>query len=176
MDMCWKFQLEMLVFHLTTVDSTWKRDNTCWELFGYQTFLVTWARKPGFLSYSCKLYAQWNSWLRSILMITLLIQIRSRIGYCPQDDPVLNHMTGQEVLIMYARLRGVPEPDISKYVETFLYAVQLEANADDFVHIYRSDIMLLQLSCLLVFLLFRMKACKLNPIHLSHRGNDCETV
>uniref|UniRef100_A0A8C0NPP3 ABC transporter domain-containing protein n=1 Tax=Canis lupus familiaris TaxID=9615 RepID=A0A8C0NPP3_CANLF len=63
-------------------------------------------------------------------------KIRSRIGYCPQDDPVLNHMTGQEVLIMYARLRGVPEPDISKYVETFLYAVQLEANADDFVHIY----------------------------------------
>nr|XP_025839579.1 ATP-binding cassette sub-family A member 3-like [Vulpes vulpes] len=63
-------------------------------------------------------------------------KIRSRIGYCPQDDPVLNHMTGQEVLIMYARLRGVPEPDISKYVETFLYAVQLEANADDFVYIY----------------------------------------
>lgn len=107
-------------------------------------------------------------------MITLLIQIRSRIGYCPQNDPILNHMTGQEMLMMYARLQGVPEPDICKYVETFLYAMHLETNAHEFVHIYRSDIVLLQLSCLLVFLLFRMNACKLNLIHLSHRGNGCE--
>lgn len=107
-------------------------------------------------------------------MIILLIQIRSRIGYCPQDDPILNHMTGQEMLVMYARLRGVPEPDICKYVETFLYATHLETNADEFVHIYRSDIMLLQLSCLLVFLLFKMNAWKINLIHLSHRGNDYE--
>ncbi|XP_045632438.1 phospholipid-transporting ATPase ABCA3-like [Ursus americanus] len=63
-------------------------------------------------------------------------KIRSRIGYCPQDDPILNHMTGQEMLVMYARLRGVPEPDICKYVETFLYATHLETNADEFVHIY----------------------------------------
>ncbi|XP_039090343.1 ATP-binding cassette sub-family A member 3-like [Hyaena hyaena] len=63
-------------------------------------------------------------------------KIRSRIGYCPQDDPLLNHMTGHEVLIMYARLRGVPEPDICKYVETFLHAVHLETNANNFVHIY----------------------------------------
>ncbi|XP_035969082.2 phospholipid-transporting ATPase ABCA3-like [Halichoerus grypus] len=63
-------------------------------------------------------------------------KIRSRIGYCPQDDPMLNHMTGQEMLMMYARLQGVPEPDIYKYVETFLYAMHLETNADEFVHIY----------------------------------------
>ncbi|XP_047569280.1 phospholipid-transporting ATPase ABCA3-like [Lutra lutra] len=63
-------------------------------------------------------------------------KIRSRIGYCPQNDPILNHMTGQEMLMMYARLRGVPEPDICKYVETFLYAMHLETNADEFVHIY----------------------------------------
>ncbi|XP_004398889.1 PREDICTED: ATP-binding cassette sub-family A member 3-like [Odobenus rosmarus divergens] len=63
-------------------------------------------------------------------------KIRSRIGYCPQDDPMLNHMTGQEMLMMYARLRGVPEPDICKYVENFLYAMHLETNADEFVHIY----------------------------------------
>uniref|UniRef100_A0A8C7AJQ6 ABC transporter domain-containing protein n=1 Tax=Neovison vison TaxID=452646 RepID=A0A8C7AJQ6_NEOVI len=63
-------------------------------------------------------------------------KIRSRIGYCPQNDPILNHMTGQEMLMMYARLQGVPEPDICKYVETFLYAMHLETNAHEFVHIY----------------------------------------
>lgn len=70
-------------------------------------------------------------------MITLLIQVRSRIGYCPQSDPMLNHMTGRELLIMYARLRGVPEPDIYKYVETFLHSMHLETQADKFVNIYR---------------------------------------
>ncbi|XP_070088304.1 phospholipid-transporting ATPase ABCA3-like isoform X19 [Equus przewalskii] len=63
-------------------------------------------------------------------------KVRSRIGYCPQSDPMLNHMTGRELLIMYARLRGVPEPDIYKYVETFLHSMHLETQADKFVNIY----------------------------------------
>nr|XP_008539493.1 PREDICTED: ATP-binding cassette sub-family A member 3-like [Equus przewalskii] len=49
---------------------------------------------------------------------------------------MLNHMTGRELLIMYARLRGVPEPDIYKYVETFLHSMHLETQADKFVNIY----------------------------------------
>uniref|UniRef100_A0A8C6FXX0 ABC transporter domain-containing protein n=1 Tax=Moschus moschiferus TaxID=68415 RepID=A0A8C6FXX0_MOSMO len=63
-------------------------------------------------------------------------KIRSRIGYCPQSDPMLSHMTGREVLIMYARLRGVPEPDISMYVETFLLSMHLETHADKLVCTY----------------------------------------
>ncbi|XP_014652680.1 PREDICTED: ATP-binding cassette sub-family A member 3-like [Ceratotherium simum simum] len=63
-------------------------------------------------------------------------KVRSRIGYCPQSNPVLNHMTGRELLIMYARLRGVPEPEIYKYVETFLHSMHLETHADKSVHIY----------------------------------------
>ncbi|XP_070340894.1 phospholipid-transporting ATPase ABCA3-like isoform X2 [Equus asinus] len=66
-------------------------------------------------------------------------KVRSRIGYCPQSDPMLNHMTGRELLIMYARLRGVPEPDIYKYVETFLHSMHLETQADKFVNIYRGN-------------------------------------
>lgn len=68
---------------------------------------------------------------------TILIQVRSRIGYCTQSDPVINHMTGQELLIMYARLHGVPEPKINKYVEIFLHSMHLETYADKFVHTYR---------------------------------------
>uniref|UniRef100_A0A8B9YMI8 ABC transporter domain-containing protein n=1 Tax=Bos mutus grunniens TaxID=30521 RepID=A0A8B9YMI8_BOSMU len=63
-------------------------------------------------------------------------KIRSRIGYCPQSDPMLGHMTGREVLIMYARLRGVPEPDIGMYVETFLYSMHMETHADKLVCTY----------------------------------------
>ncbi|KAM5329747.1 phospholipid-transporting ATPase ABCA3-like [Glossophaga mutica] len=63
-------------------------------------------------------------------------KVRSRIGYCPQSDPVLNHMTGRELMIMYARLQGVPEPNIYKYVETFLHSMHLETHADKFLYTY----------------------------------------
>uniref|UniRef100_A0A8C8UED2 ATP-binding cassette, sub-family A member 16 n=1 Tax=Peromyscus maniculatus bairdii TaxID=230844 RepID=A0A8C8UED2_PERMB len=63
-------------------------------------------------------------------------KIRSRIGYCPQSESVLNHMTGRELLIMYSRLWGVPEEDINKYVETFLHSVHLEHFADQFIYTY----------------------------------------
>ncbi|XP_043771460.1 phospholipid-transporting ATPase ABCA3-like [Cervus elaphus] len=63
-------------------------------------------------------------------------KIRSRIGYCPQSDPMLSHMTGREMLIMYARLRGVPEPDIGMYVETFLHSMHMETHADKLVCTY----------------------------------------
>ncbi|XP_006867295.1 PREDICTED: ATP-binding cassette sub-family A member 3-like [Chrysochloris asiatica] len=63
-------------------------------------------------------------------------EIRSRIGYCPQSDPLLNYMTGRELLLMYARLWGVPEPDIYAYVEDFLYSMHLETHADNFIHTY----------------------------------------
>uniref|UniRef100_A0A8C9DPX7 ABC transporter domain-containing protein n=1 Tax=Prolemur simus TaxID=1328070 RepID=A0A8C9DPX7_PROSS len=63
-------------------------------------------------------------------------KVRSRIGHCPQSDCVLNHMTGRELLMMYARLWGVPEPSIYKYVEAFLHSVYLKTHADEFVHTY----------------------------------------
>ncbi|XP_060028821.1 phospholipid-transporting ATPase ABCA3-like isoform X2 [Erinaceus europaeus] len=64
-------------------------------------------------------------------------KVRSRIGYCPEIDHILmNHMTGQESLMMYARLRGVPEPHLYKYVNTFLYMLHLESHANKFVSRY----------------------------------------
>ncbi|XP_051003132.1 phospholipid-transporting ATPase ABCA3-like [Acomys russatus] len=63
-------------------------------------------------------------------------KIRSRIGYCPQSESVLNHMTGRELLIMYASLWGVPEPDINEYAEAFLHSVHVEHIADQFIHTY----------------------------------------
>nr|KAF6490070.1 hypothetical protein HJG59_010432 [Molossus molossus] len=66
-------------------------------------------------------------------------KVRSRIGYCPQSDPTLKHMTGRELLIMYARLQGVPEPNIYKYVEIFLHSMNLETHADKFVYTYSGE-------------------------------------
>ncbi|XP_004373509.1 ATP-binding cassette sub-family A member 3-like [Trichechus manatus latirostris] len=63
-------------------------------------------------------------------------QIRSRISYCPQSDAMLNYMTGRELLSMYARLWGVPEPDIYEYVEAFLHSMHLETHADKLIYTY----------------------------------------
>ncbi|XP_058536704.1 phospholipid-transporting ATPase ABCA3-like isoform X4 [Ochotona princeps] len=71
-----------------------------------------------------------------ISIVEHIRKVRSRIGYCPQPDSMLNHMTGRELLVMYARLWGVPEPDICKYVEAFLHSVSLDAYADKFVYTY----------------------------------------
>lgn len=64
-------------------------------------------------------------------------QVRQRIGYCPQFDALLDHMTGRETLVMYARLRGIPERHISAYVENTLRGLLLEPHANKLVRTYR---------------------------------------
>ena len=38
--------------------------------------------------------------------------MRRELGYCPQFDAFDNMLTGREILIFYARLRGVPEKEV----------------------------------------------------------------
>lgn len=64
--------------------------------------------------------------------------MQQRIGYCPQFDAVLDHMTGRETLSMYARLRGIPEKYVSGCVENVLRSLLLEPHADKLVRSYRS--------------------------------------
>ncbi|XP_049644107.1 phospholipid-transporting ATPase ABCA3-like [Suncus etruscus] len=71
-----------------------------------------------------------------INIIENIWKVRSKIGYSPERNPMMTHMTGRELLIMYARLRGVPEPDIYKYVEAFIFSLHLETHADEFVSKY----------------------------------------
>ncbi|XP_074866754.1 phospholipid-transporting ATPase ABCA3 [Carettochelys insculpta] len=63
-------------------------------------------------------------------------KVQQRIGYCPQFDALLDHMTGRETLSMYARLRGIPERYISSCVENMLRGLLLEAHADKLVRSY----------------------------------------
>lgn len=52
------------------------------------------------------------------------------IGYCPQFDALLDHLTGRETLRMFARLRGVPErlidPTIKSLAEELLITQHLD--------------------------------------------------
>ncbi|KAK1877293.1 ATP-binding cassette sub-family A member 3 [Dissostichus eleginoides] len=63
-------------------------------------------------------------------------KVQQRIGYCPQFDAVLDHMTGRETLSMYSRLRGIPERYVSGCVENVLRSLLLEPHADKLVRSY----------------------------------------
>uniref|UniRef100_A0A8C9ZQ24 ATP binding cassette subfamily A member 3 n=1 Tax=Sander lucioperca TaxID=283035 RepID=A0A8C9ZQ24_SANLU len=63
-------------------------------------------------------------------------KVQQRIGYCPQFDAVLDHMTGRETLSMYARLRGIPEKYVSGCVENVLRSLLLEPHADKLIRSY----------------------------------------
>nr|AKC42130.1 ABCA3 [Petromyzon marinus] len=69
-------------------------------------------------------------------ILTDIRKVQQRIGYCPQFDGLLEHMTGRETLWMYARLRGVPERLIPAMVDDALRALLVEAYADKLVRTY----------------------------------------
>ncbi|EPQ04799.1 ATP-binding cassette sub-family A member 3 [Myotis brandtii] len=63
-------------------------------------------------------------------------KVKSRVGYCPQSDALLEYMTGREIMIMYARLWGVSESQIQLYVSKWLTSLQLESHADRIIRTY----------------------------------------
>nr|XP_045726662.1 phospholipid-transporting ATPase ABCA3-like [Mirounga angustirostris] len=65
-----------------------------------------------------------------------LQKVKSRVGYCPQSDALLEYMTGREIMIMCARLWGVSEPQIQLYVNRWLSSMQLEPHADKLIRTY----------------------------------------
>ncbi|XP_038184150.1 ATP-binding cassette sub-family A member 17-like [Arvicola amphibius] len=65
-----------------------------------------------------------------------LAKVRQWIGYCPEFDALLNFMTGREMLVMYARIRGVPECLIKICVDQILEDLLLHMYADKLVKTY----------------------------------------
>ena len=39
-------------------------------------------------------------------------QFLSKIGYCPQFDAIIDHMTAEEMLVLFGRLRGIAENNV----------------------------------------------------------------
>ncbi|XP_062377373.1 retinal-specific phospholipid-transporting ATPase ABCA4a [Sardina pilchardus] len=50
-------------------------------------------------------------------ILTNILDVHQNMGYCPQFDAIDELLTGREHLHMYARLRGVPESEISRVAE-----------------------------------------------------------
>ncbi|KAM6155210.1 phospholipid-transporting ATPase ABCA3-like [Rhynchocyon petersi] len=65
-----------------------------------------------------------------------IFKVRSRVGYCPQSEALLEYMTGREILTMYARIWGVSETQIHPYVSHWLKSLGLEFYADKFIYTY----------------------------------------
>ncbi|XP_036605129.1 ATP-binding cassette sub-family A member 3-like [Trichosurus vulpecula] len=63
-------------------------------------------------------------------------EVRKIIGYCPQFSALLDHMTGREMLMMYARLRGIPESHIQRYADQILRMLLMEAHSDKITKTY----------------------------------------
>ncbi|KAI4893928.1 hypothetical protein NFI96_021121, partial [Prochilodus magdalenae] len=47
-------------------------------------------------------------------ILTNILDVYQNMGYCPQFDAIDDLLTGREHLHLYARLRGVPESEISR--------------------------------------------------------------
>ncbi|XP_029935000.1 retinal-specific phospholipid-transporting ATPase ABCA4a isoform X2 [Myripristis murdjan] len=50
-------------------------------------------------------------------VLTNILDVHQNMGYCPQFDAIDDLLTGREHLYLYARLRGVPESEISRVAE-----------------------------------------------------------
>eukprot|EP00795_Rhopilema_esculentum_P013264 gene13264-4097_t len=59
-----------------------------------------------------------------------LRKVQQRIGYCPQFDALINHLTGREMLEMFARLRGIPSYKIPDVVNAVIHDLNLENYSD----------------------------------------------
>ncbi|XP_074138830.1 phospholipid-transporting ATPase ABCA3-like isoform X3 [Sminthopsis crassicaudata] len=62
--------------------------------------------------------------------------LQGEVSYCPQLDALLQHMTGRETLTMYARIWGIPMPQIKWHVENMMQKLLLMAQADKLVKDY----------------------------------------
>uniref|UniRef100_A0A4W5LU81 ATP binding cassette subfamily A member 4 n=1 Tax=Hucho hucho TaxID=62062 RepID=A0A4W5LU81_9TELE len=60
-------------------------------------------------------------------ILTNMLDVHQNMGYCPQFDAIDELLTGREHLHLYARLRGVPESEISRVAD---WAIQKLGLAD----------------------------------------------
>ncbi|XP_064476771.1 ATP-binding cassette sub-family A member 2-like isoform X2 [Ornithodoros turicata] len=61
---------------------------------------------------------------------------QSNIGYCPEHDGFLQQLTAWDMMLLFARLRGLPESIISEVVVQFIRIVDLEKIMYDRIETY----------------------------------------
>uniref|UniRef100_A0A3B3VDY7 P-type phospholipid transporter n=1 Tax=Poecilia latipinna TaxID=48699 RepID=A0A3B3VDY7_9TELE len=62
-------------------------------------------------------------------ILTNILDVHQNMGYCPQFGAIDELLTGREHLHLYARLRGVPESEISRVAEWAIQKLGLSAYA-----------------------------------------------
>lgn len=67
---------------------------------------------------------------------TRMRSAQGRMGYCPQFDALIDLMTGEETLYMFARLRGVIEAQIPQIVDALIDLFNLRKHAKKPVYAY----------------------------------------
>uniref|UniRef100_A0A8I3MPS8 ABC transporter domain-containing protein n=1 Tax=Canis lupus familiaris TaxID=9615 RepID=A0A8I3MPS8_CANLF len=77
-----------------------------------------------------------DAFLRGLSIRSHIREVRQSVGYCPQLDTLLNYMTGRETLVMFARIRGIPERHISACVEQVLDDLLMYTFANMLVRTY----------------------------------------
>ncbi|CAD7683421.1 unnamed protein product [Nyctereutes procyonoides] len=77
-----------------------------------------------------------DAFLRGLSIRSHIREVRQSVGYCPQLDTLLNYMTGRETLVMFARIRGIPERHISACVEQVLDDLLMYTFANTLVRKY----------------------------------------
>ena len=54
---------------------------------------------------------------------------RRKLGYCPQTSPLLDRMSGSEMLSLFARLRGVRRHEVASVVDQLIKGTDLQVHA-----------------------------------------------
>jgi hypothetical protein len=53
-----------------------------------------------------------DAYLSGLNIMTHQQEVRHLLGYCPQFDSLIDNLTAREHLMLYARIKGVPESDV----------------------------------------------------------------
>lgn len=53
------------------------------------------------------------------------MEVRSKLGYCPQHDALLDLLTVREHLELFGRIKGVPEKDLNRFVVSVIDEMDL---------------------------------------------------
>lgn len=69
-----------------------------------------------------------NAFINGYDLKTNLKHFQQQIGYVPQFDALLGHLTGEQLLFLYGRLRGVPEKYLKRKVSQIVQMTDLAAH------------------------------------------------
>uniref|UniRef100_A0A8C6TAP4 P-type phospholipid transporter n=1 Tax=Neogobius melanostomus TaxID=47308 RepID=A0A8C6TAP4_9GOBI len=70
-----------------------------------------------------------NASVAGYSILTNILDVHQNMGYCPQFDAIDELLTGREHLHLYARLRGVPEYEITRVAEWAIQKLGLSEDA-----------------------------------------------